>query len=312
MPRFAILNPLTLMGQAVTTEIQMRFPEADVGFFHTSDEDEHQIASVTGDPALVPPLDEAEGLSNFDVVVLTSDRINPRLKVLETALDQDSSMVFIDASPLKHYRRRTSPSSGAEPVAPGARIRPAHPSLIVAGSVIRALEALRPEAVTIGAVEPVSIFGKDAIRMLALQAAQRLQGEDVTEMIDEQVAAFNMTARSGVDLVTDASELFPGIEVAAGRTLGSSFHGHFTLLSVTCSLGLSVEGVSSAIGNTPGLSIAEFPLHLDGVSDRNGIWVTPPEISPGARTVVFQAMVDGVQIGGAETVSAIIERSLEN
>lgn len=312
MPRFAILDPLTLMGQAVTTEIQKRFPEADLSFFHTSEDEEHQIASVAENAALVPPLTEEEGLSNFDVVVLTADRINPRLKVLETALKQNLKVVFIDASSLGHYRLSTSPSLGVDSISIGARVRPAHPSVVVASAVIQALDAFKPTAITIGAVEPVSIFGKEAVTTLAYQAAQRLQGENVVEMIDDQVAAFNMTARSGADLSREATELFPGIDVAAARTLGGSFHGHFTLLSVTCSSTISLEAVTGALKNVPGLSTTDSPLRLDGVIDRDGIWLTSPEISPGGRTVVFQAMVDGTQVGGAETVAAILERFTEN
>lgn len=307
MPRFAILDPLTLMGRALATEIQRRFPDAELGFFHTLDDEEHEVTPIAGHAALVPPLSGSTCLSEWDVVLLAADRTSPRLKVLEQALEDDPTLVFIDASSLSHYRHITSPALDAHTMTSGVRLRPAHPSIVVAGAVVQALAAFEPTAMTISAVDPVSIFGKDAVLSLAHQASQRLQGEDVTETIDQQVAAFNMTAHSGVDLAKEASQLFPKLEVVATRTAGGCFHGHLTLLSLAFGSAVSLDVVIEALEDAPSLSLADFPLNLDGVSDRDGIWLTTPETSPSGRTLAFQAMVDGTRIGGAVTVATILQ-----
>ena len=307
MSRFAILDPLTLMGQELTTEIERCFPEAELSLFHTSEDDEHQIAEIGGQAALVPPLDEGESLSEYDVVLLAADRTSPRLKVLEQALEGDESLVFIDASSLGHYRHLTSPALNADAMTSGARLRPAHPSIVVADSILRAVAAFEPTALTISSIEPVSIYGKEAVTTLAHQAAQRLQGDAVTEKIDKQIAAFNMTAVSGIDLMKEATLLFPDLKVAATRTLGGCFHGHLTILSLAFGSTVSVTAAVRALKKVPGLSIKKAPLSIDRVSDREGICLTTPEVSAGGRLVTLQTMVDGLRIGGAETISAMLE-----
>jgi len=307
MPRFAILDPLTLMGQKITAEIKTTLPEADLTLFHTSDEEEHQISEIGGQAALVPPLTEEDSLSEYDAVILAADRISPRLKVLEQALEGDDTLVFIDASSLGHYRHNTSPALNADAVTSGARLRPAHPSIVVADGVLRALAAFEPTALSIATIEPVSIYGQEAVTTLAHQAAQRLQGDEVSEKIDKRVAAFNMTAVSGVDLVNEASLLFPDLEVAATRTLGGCFHGHLAILSLTFASTITIKAAIRALKLAPGLSIKNSPLNLDAVSDKEGIGLTQLEASPGGHMLTLQAMVDGLQIGGAVTVAAMLE-----
>ncbi|MEN8165112.1 MAG: hypothetical protein ABFS37_13355 [Acidobacteriota bacterium] len=307
MPRFAILDPVTLQGKELTTEIKRRFPEADLALFHTSDDEEHQISEIGGQAALVPPLSEGECLSEYDAVLLAADRISPRLKVLEQALEDDDTLVFIDATSLGHYRHITSPALNADAMTSGARLRPAHPSIVVADGVLKALETFEPTALTIAAIEPVSIYGQEAVTTLAHQAAQRLQGEDVSKKIDKRIAAFNMTAVSGVDLVNEAAVLFPGLEVAATRTLGGSFHGHLAILGLTFASTLTGKAAMRALKLSPDLSIKNSALSIDTVSDREGIWLTQLETSPGGHLLTLQAMADGLQIGGATTVASMLE-----
>jgi len=307
MPRFAILDPLTLVGQELTTEIKRKFPSADISLFHTTDDEEHQISEIGGEATLVPPLSQGEALSEYDVVILAADRISPHLKSLEQALEDDDTIMFIDASSLAHYRHLTTPALNREAMRSGARLRPAHPSIVVADCVLRALADFEPTKLTIAAIEPVSIYGKEAISTLAHQATQRLQGDDVSQKIDKRVAAFNMTTVSGVELANEASELFPALEVAATRTLGGCFHGHLTILNLTFGSPLPIKAAVRALKNAPDLTLKKTSLNINGVSDREGIFLTQPETSSGGNILSLQAMVDGLHIGGAVTVAAMLE-----
>jgi|GEM_PF-2449773 len=307
MPRFAILDPLTLMGQGLITELELSFPEAELDLFHTAEDDEHQIAEIGGQAAMVPPLDEGASLSEYDVVILAADRTSPRLKMLEQALEDEGEFIFIDASSLGHYRHLTSPALNADAMTSGARLCPANPTIVVADCVLRALAAFEPTALTIAAIEPVSIYGKEAVTTLAHQAAQRLQGDTVSEKINKNIAAFNMTAVSGAELVKEASSLFPDLEVAATRTLGGCFHGHLAILSLTFAAPLPLKTAIRALKKAPGLSIKKSSLSVDGASDREGVCVTQVEASSGGQILTLQAIVDGLQIGGAATVAAILK-----
>jgi hypothetical protein len=308
MPRIAILDPLTLTGRELTSEIHQAFPEADIHLFHTEDDDEHQIASTGDQPALSPPLNESGDLAEFDVVILAADRAGLRLKALESALESIPELIFIDASPLGLYRHLTSPSLDADGVIPGARLRPAHPSIAVAHAVLQVLDSFGPETMTIAAIEPVSIFGKEGITTLAHQASQRLQGEKVTETIDDQIAAFNMTAHPGVDLAGDAARLFPELEVVATRTHGGCFHGHVTLLGLTVTDLITKEEAIENLARIPGAILAKFPMSLADDDGQGRIRIGAPEISHGGHMLSIQAMVDGTQVGGAMTVVSLLEK----
>jgi hypothetical protein len=308
MPRIAILDPLTLTGRELTSEIDRAFPEADVHLFHSEDDDEHQIASTGDQPALTPPLNESGDLAEFDVVILAADRAGLRLKALESALESIPELIFIDASPLGLYRHLTFPALGEDGVSPGARLRPAHPSIAVAHAVLRVLDSFGPETMTIAAIEPVSIFGKEGITTLAHQAGQRLQGEKVTRTIDDQIAAFNMTAQPGADLTGDAARLFPELEVVATRTSGGCFHGHVTLLGVTVTDCISRDEAVESLTSIPGAILAEFPMSLGDDDGRGVIRISLPEISLGGHMLSIQAMVDGTQVGGAKTVVSLLEK----
>jgi len=238
---------------------------------------------------------------------LAADRISPQLKVLEQALEDNDTIVFVDASSLAHYRHLTTPALNSQAMTSGARLRPAHPSIVVADSVLRALADFEPSKLTIAAIEPVSIYGKEAISTLAHQAAQRLQGDDVSQKIDKRVAAFNMTAVSGVELANEVSELFPDLEVAATRTLGGYFHGHLTILNLAFDSPVPINAAVRALKKAPDHTLKNAPLNIDGVSDREGIFLTQPQTSSGGHMLSLQAMVDGLQIGGAATVAAMLE-----
>ncbi len=307
MPRFVILDPLTLTGQELVTEISKQYPEAGLTFFHTADDDEHQISDIGGQPALIPPLGDDASLSDFDAVILAADRISPRLKFLENTLEANGGFVFIDASALGHYRHLTRPTLNTEGVQQGARLRPPHPSIVVADKILQALAPFKPAALTIASIEPVSIYGKEAVTALAQQAAQRLQGDAVSKKIDKHIVAFNLTAVSGSDLSTEASELFPGLEVVAARTLGGCFHGHLAIFGLTFAEPVSNTAIVRALKKAPDISIKKAPLDIDGLNDRDGICLTPPEVSSGGRSVSLQAMVDGLHFGGAKTVATLLE-----
>jgi len=307
MSRLAILDPLTLMGRELTAEIHRRFPGIEPALFHTSDDEEHQIASIDGRPALVPPLKSPADLEDIDVLVLAADDDGARLDFVGEALENDDHLIFIDASPLDRFRFLTVPSFDADSMAPGARLRPALPAVVVAGAVIETLSPFGPLGMTIAVVEPVSVYGRDAVVTLASQAAQRLQGETVTEEIDHRIAAFNLTARSAEILREEAASLLPGLEIAATRTLGGCFHGHLILIGLTFEAPVVAEAVSNALDVSPLLAVTPFPIDLTGIGDRADIVLTPPELSSGGRSLTLQAMVDGTRIGGAATVAAMLQ-----
>lgn len=297
MPRIAIVDPLTLVGRATADMIAALFPEADLEFFHTSTEEDHQIAQVAGTAALVPPVKSAQDLADRDIVILASDVASARMKPIEEAIDgAESSWILIDAGSAGAFRHRTVPRWDHEGTRVGGLFRPVDPAIAVTASIVGPMADLGLQRIGLGVVEPASLFGKSAVETLMHQAAQRLQGEPVTELIDGEIMAFNLTARSAGSLTDEAGLMLPGLDVAATRLSGSCFHGHFLTLSLHFEAEVEPEAVAERLAQAGGATLTPFPLRLDTLVDREGLWVTTPEPSSGGRSVTVQASFDGVAI----------------
>lgn len=305
MFRLALIDPLTLLGRE-TSAVLSEKSEIETTYFHTGDEDEHQIAQVAGHAALVPPLDAETALEECDAVLLTSEIEGDRLDVLDRVLESRPDLPFLDAAPFDRYRHLTTVGLDRDAFSNGNRLHIAHPGLVVTSLIVNALAQYEPRQATIALTDPISVFGTHAIELLARQAAQRLQGEEVTERVGNQILAFNMAAHAATRMEADAVRLFPNLSVATTFTLAGCFHGHVTHLGISLDQPATAEEVVQACERTGAILTLPFPLNLDSVNDQNGVLMATPSVSDDGHTVLFQTMVDGNRVGGALTAAEIL------
>lgn len=305
-----ILDPLTLRGREL---LRCSEPlDGIVGewdFRHTDLDEEHQIADMKEGPALVPPLEGLDDFAGGDVIVVASDGWSSRHQHLIAYLDNNPETILLDLTGFENLRDRTTPSIGD--VGPDSRqLRVAHPALFATSRVVEVLSHLGAVRGSLAVVDPASAYGREAIKILAQQATQRVQGEQAKEHIHGHVLAFNSVAVESDELQEDASLVLPGVPLAVTRTLSSSFHGHLAHLSVSFEHRVEPSSIRDVLKQAEGIEIGSLPLSLDSVTDRDDVVVTPPSLSPDGTQLALTMMADGLRIGGALTAVEILERLL--
>ena len=306
--KILIVDPLTLMGRELTRCIE-ETPDlaVEVDYRHTAEDDEHQIAELGAEPALVPPLDDAGDTGNAGIVVIASDTETERTRHLEDLLTRHPDLTVVDVGRVPGLFELTAPALGNRMPPPETRhLRVAHPALAATAAVLDATRFLSPVRGSVAAVEPVSVFGRDALETLVHQAGRRLQGGDPDHDIGGHVLAFNQVAVESEGLTVEAAELLPEVSLAVTRISTGCFHGHVAHLNLEFAAEIEEPDLREALESTGRLLLADPPLALDMVTDRDQVLLTQPQISTDRRLVAFTTMVDGLRLGGAVTAVEIL------
>lgn len=301
----ALIDPLTLVGR----EIVQRLPYvgSDLLLFHTGEEDEHQIAEIGGVPRLVPPLSEGSDLESCAALVVASDGPSDRLSALPALLDRNPELPLVDVGRLDLLRERTSPLAEPAPQRPSPpAVRVAHPCLVAAYHTVRALQDLEPVAITLTALEPVSVHGSAGVEALARQAAARLRGEPPKDLVGGQTVAFSLVTLPSDELMEDAAHLLPNLQAAVTRGAGGWFHGHVAHLGMSFASPVDEGDLLERWMAAEHLTVEDGPLSLDAVADRETVLLGTPSLSPDRQTAAITAMVDGLLIGGALTALELL------
>jgi aspartate-semialdehyde dehydrogenase len=310
MPKVEIVDPLTLLGrEALQLLANDHLLAGDLVYHHTADDDEHQIAELGGAPALVPPIDDAEDLAGVDAVLIASDELSPRLEHIGRFADRHLDTPIVVMGRLPGAWELLPPAAGADPDRAATQLRVAHPALVALWTVVGALNHLDPLHASVSALEPVSTGGAGDVERLARQAAQRLQGAEVEELIREHVLAFTMVALDDEELNRDAALLLPRLEVSASRTATGCFHGHVAQLAIGFRSPVEEHEIFEALREDERIGEPALPLSLDTCVESNLLAVSMPRLSNNGRLLSLTAMADGLRVGGAATALEIL-RSL--
>lgn len=310
MPKIQIIDPLTLLGrEALQLLGDDPLLAADLAYHHTADDDEHQIAELAGEPALVPPIDDADDLAGADAVLIASGAATVRLGHVSRFCADHPDTPIVVMGRLPGDWEGLQPAAGAVPGRAATHLRVAHPALVALWTLADALDHLEPVQAVVAALDPVSSGGSDDVERLARQAAQRLQGATVDELIGDRVRAFNLVAVDDDDLNRDAALLLPNLEVAASRLATGCFHGHVAHLGISFRAGIEERDVLDALREDERIADPDLPLSLDACVESGLIALSMPRLSRDGRLLVVTAMVDGLRVGGAATSLQIL-RSL--
>ena len=307
MPKIQIVDPLTLLGRE-TLQLLAGDPllAGDLAFLHTADDDEHQIAEIAGEPALVPPIGNADDLAAADAVLVASDTPTSRLLHVSRFAESHPDTPIVVLGRLPGDWDQLPPAAGAHPDRAAMHLRVAHPALVALWTLVGALDHLEPVQAVIAALDPVSAGGTADVERLARQAAQRLQGAAVEELIADRVLAFNLVAADDEDLNRDAAVLFPALEVAATRTSTGCFHGHVAHLAIFFEDAVEEHEVLEAFREDERIADPDLPLSLDACVESGLVALSMPRLSNDGRVLAVTAMVDGLQVGGAATALQIL------
>ncbi len=307
-PKLLLVDPLTLLGRELLGMLADH-PRlcTDLKYLHTDENEEYQIAEIGGQPALVPPLKSLDDLEGVDVIVVASDRDRSALSRVEEHLDRSPTMVFVEMGRLARFRSRTRPVAAAVPDADPPHFRVAHPALVAAAKIVEPIAHMSVKTLSVAAVEPVSVFGREGVESLARQAVNRLRGETVEDRVDGEVLAFTQLARAGDLLTADLAAVLPHLDASASLTLTGSFHGHVAHIALVFAEPVEEGELLQAWSESAQLRIVDLPLRLDSVVESDMVNVTAPQLSPGRTALTVTAMVDGLRVGGASSAVEILE-----
>jgi aspartate-semialdehyde dehydrogenase len=139
-----------------------------------------------------------------------------------------------------------------------------------------------------------------------------MQGGVPEHAIDGHVLAFNQVAVDADALTDEAADLIPEIRLAVTRTLAGNFHGHVAHLTIELAEPVDDPEIREVFDAAPDLVVAEPPVSLAVVADRDHILLAPPQLSPDRRIVAVTAMMDGLKVGGAMTAIDILRAMTVN
>lgn len=301
MPRMMLVDPLTLLGRELLAYLAVATARPTLEFRHTDDDDEHQVAEIGGEPALVPPLGGPDELAGHDVVVIASldvrDRTDHMVRFLEGGA---GGALVVDMGGCDALRPLTRPALRTDAGDDADRLlRVAHPALVAVERLHRAFEPFGVAGGSVAAVEPVSTRGTEGIEALAHQAAARLQGNQPSVLVEDLVLAFNHVPVDASDLERDAGLLFPGLDLAITRALSGLFHGHVTAVALELETPISPSDALQALVDSGSLASTDLRTPLDRIVDTDQVAVSPPSLSASGRRVAVVASADGLRVAAA-------------
>ncbi|MCP4896978.1 MAG: hypothetical protein GY906_08375 [bacterium] len=304
-----LIDPDTLIGREFIRLVdEAGDSSVEVRAFHTSTDEEHQVAELAGEASVVIPMKQPEDLEGSSIVIVASDDPDADLGTVKDFATLNPQIPLIFAGNVENFGQRALPVGAKTREWPDpAWLRIAHPCLVAAEVLIDGLTHLGIESVAITALEPVSAFGGPAIEVLAQQAIARLQGQAVEQLIEGHTAAFSTVLAEEGQLVEDAAIFWPNAQTTVTRLLCGSFHGHLTQVTITCEHAVDRNELFETLESQPMLALAEAPIGTDSVIDANQIITIPGPSSTDDRHLTFTLMVDGLRIGGALTALQLVD-----
>ncbi len=306
--RIALIDPLSFVGKEIS-KLLPTWPglsPASVDCFHTEADDEHQIAELGGEPALVPPLDDPGDLAHYDGVLIAADHeMTPRLEGLAEAIrDVPADLPVIDAArtPGLHDVTRVVMAPQDGPL----RYRVPAPPLVAAIHVLEAIAELLPQAIAIHVEEPASAFGKGGIEELAGQVTARLKGEPPSSGVLQGILAFNLRSLPDGGLNEEAETLLAPLETSVTRSAVGRFHGHTTHLAIVLGSPTTAGAFERCCRSSERLQLIPDGLDLSRVPDSASVLVGRPAVSSRGRLVTVTTAVDGLLLGGARTALELL------
>ncbi len=305
LPPITLLEPLSLLGRELLQVLEERDAAPERLYtYHLQDDEEHQLAEITGEAGLVAPLTDDEALPAGSVVIIAGTPSPSRRAILEQALASDESLAVLDlaGTGLIEAPVLTGPPEGKlwpPRAAVGA------PGTVAVAWLAAPLLDLGLEGIWAAVEVPASAGGREAVEALARQAVARLQGEPAAA---EQggPAAFDVVPAPGRRVQSEIAGLFPGGGTAVTTVLAGVFHGW------TVHLGLRFrepvrEEIVLARWEASGAVVMEGPaLRLSSVVESERLHVGPLELSAGGRQLAVTACADGLRVGGVATALEIL------
>lgn len=259
--RLGIVNPLTLVGNELTTILRDRsFPYAKIVLLDSTG-NAGALTDVGDEPAFVIPASDDE-LEDLDLVFFCGSAEANREWLQRY---RDDRFIAVDLS------QPTTTEDGKLAVA-GINLDDVdgsdqllvspHPAAIPIALILQQIATVAPiELCTAAVVQPASVFEQAGVEELAKQTISVLNVQSVPKEVFDRQLAFNLYPAaerneeyvvSQVRALTDAR-----MQLALMITQGTIFHGHTFSLFVKTAEDVDQKAIVAALGRNPALALPE-------------------------------------------------------
>jgi aspartate-semialdehyde dehydrogenase len=259
--RLGIVNPLTLVGNEITTILRDRaFPFAKIVLLDSVGK-AGALTDVNDEPAVVTAVSDDE-LEDLDLVFFCGSSAANREWI---ARQEEDRFVAIDLS------QPTATDDGKlviagvnlEEIADGDDVLVSpHPIAIPLALILRQLATIAPiELCTATVVQPASEYEQEGVEELAQQTISVLNLQSVPKTIFDRQVAFNLFPalehREPFIVSQVRSLIDPRTQLALQVTQGTIFHSHTFSLFVKTREEVETSMIIEALTRNPALEFAE-------------------------------------------------------
>lgn len=260
--RVGIVNPMTLVGNEITTILRERaFPYAKVSLLDSSGQSAGALTEVASEPAVVAPIAQ-EGLDDLDLVFFCGPAEANRDWI---ARHEEDDFIAIDLSQPSTAEDGKLAVAGVnlEEIVQGDDVLVSpHPIAIPIALILHELATLSPiESVVATVVQPASVFEQEGVEELAAQTISVLNIQTVPQKIFDRQLAFNLypaADRREEYIVSQVRGIAdPRTEVAMLITQGTIFHSHTFSLFIRTKETLGEAQILDAFRRNPAIVLPE-------------------------------------------------------
>jgi aspartate-semialdehyde dehydrogenase len=260
--RLGIVNPLTLVGQEITTIFREReFPYAKVVLLDSSNISEVAVTALADEPALVTPVSDDE-LEDLDVVFFCGSAEKNR-EWIDRHVEDDFIAIDLSQPTSTEDGKLTIAGINLEELTSTDELLVSpHPVAIPIALILHQLAQLGTvELCTATVVQPASEFDQAGIEELARQTFTVLNVEPIPKEIFDRQLAFNLypaVEHNEERIVAQVKALTSArTELALLITQGTIFHGHTFSLFVRMREEVDVPRILEVLGANPAIALQE-------------------------------------------------------
>lgn len=260
--RIGIVNPLTLVGNEITTILRERsFPYAKIVLLDSTGAGAGALTDVNDEPTIVTATSDDE-MEDLDLVFFCGPPAGNREWIARYA-DDDFIAVDVSQPTTSEEGRLAIAGVNLESISEHDNLLVSpHPVAIPIALILRQIETLSAvELCTATVVQPASEFEQEGVEELAQQTISVLNIHAVPKTVFDRQLAFNLYPAlehneevivSQIKALTDARS-----EVALLITQGTIFHGHTFSLFVRTKDALETKQILDALRANPAIALPE-------------------------------------------------------
>jgi aspartate-semialdehyde dehydrogenase len=260
--RLGIVNPLTLVGQEITTIFREReFPYAKVVLLDSSNISEVAVTALADEPVLVTPVSDDE-LEDLDVVFFCGSAEKNR-EWIDRHVEDDFIAIDLSQPTSTEDGKLTIAGINLEELTTTDELLVSpHPVAIPLALILHQLAQLGTvELCTATVVQPASEFDQAGIEELARQTFTVLNVEPIPKEIFDRQLAFNLypaVEHNEERIVAQVKALTSArTELALMITQGTIFHGHTFSLFVRMREEVDVPRILDVLRANPAIALQE-------------------------------------------------------